>query len=102
MDFYQNKGYIEAGTADIEMVCFSRFNSGSAWVNVLMKNGDVLAVFLQPDDMTPLGFMLRTSEEIDRNGWQAQYDAEFTAVANHTLAEYHAAQQAEHAANGVG
>lgn len=102
IDFYQSKGYLEAGSDDIKLICFSRFNGGSAWVNVLMKNGDVLAVFLQPDDMTPLGFMLRTAEEIDRNGWQAQYDAEFTAVADHTMEEYRAAQQAEYATTSVG
>ena len=102
VDFYQNKGYLEASSADIELVCFSRFNGGSAWVNLLMKNGDILAVFLQPDDMTPLGFMLRTAEEIDGNCWRAQYDAEFAAVDNHMLEEYRAAQQAEYAANGIG
>ena len=83
-------------------MCFNRFNGGSAWVNVLMKNGDVLAVFLQPDDMTPQGFMLRTAAEIDGNGWRAQYDAEFAFVANHALEEFRAAQQAEYAVNGVG
>ena len=102
VDFYQSKGYLDAGSAVIELVCFSRFSGGSAWVNVLMKNGDILAVFLQPDDMTPLGFMLRTAEEIDSNGWRAQYDAEFAAIANQTLEEYRAAQQAEYAVNGVG
>lgn len=102
VDFYQSKGYIKAGSTDIELVCFSRFSGGSAWVNVLMKNGDVLAVFLQPDDMTPQGFMLRTAAEIDGNGWRAQYDAEFASVANHALEEFRAAQQAEYAVNGVG
>lgn len=100
--FYQSKGYIKAGSTDIELVCFSRFSGGSAWVNVLMTNRDVLAVFLQPDDMTPQGFMLRTAAEIDGNGWRAQYDAEFASVANHALEAYRAAQQAEYAANGVG
>ena len=102
IDFYQSKGYIEAGSADVDLVCFSRFNGGSAWVNVLMKNGDILAVFLQPDDMTPLGFMLRTAEEIDGNGWRESYDKEFEAMRSRTLEEYRSAKQAEYAATGVG
>ena len=37
-----------------------------------------------------------------RSGRRVQYDAEFAAIANHALEECRAAQQAEHAVNGIG
>ena len=102
INFYHSKGYLDATAEDIAKICFECFNGGCAWVNVLMKNGDIISVFLQPDDMTPLGFLLRTAEELDSNGWRSRYDEEFAAIDNHTLEDYRAEKQSEYAANGVG
>lgn len=102
LDFLYGEGYIEVNSADVEYLCFDVFNGGSAQIDALMKNGDIYHIYLQPDDLTPTGFMLRTAEELDSHGWRERYDALFEAMRDHTLEEYRGAQQAEYTANGVG
>ena len=102
LDFLHTEGYIEVNSADVEYLFFDVFNGGSAQIDALMKNGDIYHIYLQPDDLTPTGFMLRTAEELDSHGWRERYDAQFGAMRDHTLEEYRGAQQAEYTANGVG
>ena len=102
LDFLHAEGYIEVNSADVEYLCFDVFNGGSAQIDALMKNGDIYHIYLQPDDLTPTGFMLRTAEELDSHGWRERYDALFEAMRDHTREKYRGAQQAEYTANGVG
>ena len=102
IDFLHDEGYIGVCAEDVEFLCFDVFNGGSAQVDALMKSGDIYHIYLQPDDLTPTGFMLRTAEELDANGWRERYDELFESVRDHTLEEYRGLLQAEYAANGVG
>ena len=87
---------------DVEFLCFDVFNGGSAQVDALMKNGDIYHIYLQPDDLTPTGFMLRTAAELDANGWRERYDMLFEAMQAHGFEQYRDAQREEYAGNGVG
>lgn len=100
--FLHDEGYVAVSDADVDYLCFDLFNGGSAQVDVLMKNGDIYHIYLLPDDLTPTGFLLRTAEELDREGWRGHYDALFAAARAQALEDFHNALQAEAAANGVG
>ena len=102
IDFLHDEGYIGVCAEDVEFLCFDVFNGGSAQVDALMKNGDIYHIYLQPDDLTPTGFMLRTAEELDANGWRERYDMLFVAMQAHGFKQYRDAQREEYAVNGVG
>lgn len=100
LDAWRQEGYIEACAEDVDLIYFANFNAGSAMVDVLMKNGDVYVLFLQPDDFTPTGFLLHTAEAqstYEHNDFPALFDA----VRSDTLDDYYAARQADFA-EGVG
>jgi len=102
VDFLPDEGYLDFGSGDVAFLCFDMFSGGSAQIDALMDNGDICHIYLQPDDLTPTGFLLRTAEELDGKGWRERYDALFEAARNHTQAEYRDTKQAEYAATGVG
>ena len=102
LDFLHGEGYIEVNSSDVEYLCFDMFNGGSAQVDALMKNGDIYHIYLQPDDLTPTGFMLRTAEELDANGWRERYDELFESVQGHGFEKFRDARRDEYAGNGVG
>jgi len=102
IDFLHDEGYIGVCAEDVEFLCFDVFNGGSAQVDALMKNGDIYHIYLQPDDLTPTGFMLRTAAELDANGWRERYDMLFEAMQAHGFEQYRDAQREEYAGNGVG
>ena len=81
---YEN-GFISAKPDEIEIIYFETFNGGAAWVDVLMKNGDVYCLYLQPDDFSILGFALRTKEQLAAGNGNA---ALYSALRNGTLEEY--------------
>ncbi len=94
----KENGFINVDLSTIETTYFEMFNGGSANVAVLMKNGDAYRVFMHPDSLECLGFMLLTKQELEaNNGPGALYDA----LRNGTVEEYTAAQQ-ESFSNGVG
>lgn len=102
IDFLHDEGYIDVRAEDVEFLCFDMFNGGSAQVDALMRNGDIYHIYLQPDDLTPTGFMLRTAEELDSQGWRERYDELFEAVQSHDFEAYRDAQRTEYASAGVG
>lgn len=100
LDYLHQEGYIEATSMDADIIQFRYFNAGSAWIEILMQNGDVYVLFLTPDDLEPTGFVLHTAEMLESYEHNSFYEM-FDAVKNSTLDEYDAKQEAEFA-NGVG
>lgn len=91
-------GFISADPSGIHLIYFETFNGGAAWIDVLMENGDVYCLFLQPDDFSILGFDLRTTEQLAAGQGNARL---YEALRNGTLEEYQQ-QQKELIAGGVG
>ena len=86
---YEN-GFIAADPSTVDIIYFENFNGGAAWVDVLMENGDVYCLFLQPDGFSILGFDLRTTEQLAAGNGNADL---YEALRNGTLEEYQKQQQ---------
>ena len=86
---YEN-GFIAANPSEIELVYFESFNGGAAWIDVLMENGDVCCLYLQPYDFGVMGFDYRTKARIDAGNGNAPL---YEALRNGTIEEYQRRQE---------
>lgn len=90
LDALHEKGYVKGDSSGVEC-CFCNdfagsdtiFNGGTAWVDVLMKDGSAYALLLDPEDLSSRGFLYFDAETAPK-----MYDGVYTAMHNGTLEQY--------------